>query len=197
MNTPAFTRTNKRTFTKALVLASAAIVMIAGQAQADWSVDFSRRARQSRETDLNAAAKPYGDRAPASANAAPVSPSVSTDVDDSKSKGLFDTVFETGEPIQEIVILNTERGFVPSTVRVRKNGRYKVTVVNVNEKEKNVSFILDGFSEHHATYYGKTKTFMLEPKKDGVFSYQSPETAAEGKLVVFNPQATIRIPASE
>jgi hypothetical protein len=73
--------------------------------------------------------------------------------------------------------------------------------VNVNEKEKNVSFILDGFSEHHATYYGKIKSFRLEPKKEGVYSFQSPETSAEGKLVVFSPQmalpASVRGPASE
>lgn len=199
MNTLAFTRMTKRIFTKASLVGTLAVLIVAAQARAEWAVDFSRRTRASRETDLNEVAKARGsmERGPASTEAATVvSPSVSTD-DDQKSKGLFETVFETGEPIQEIVILNTEKGFVPSTVRVRKNGRYKVTVVNVNEKEKNVSFILDGFSEHHATYYGKTKTFLLEPKKDGVFSYQSPETAAEGKLVVFNPQATIRVPASE
>lgn len=196
MNTPAFTRMTKQIFTKTLVL-SAAVIVVGSSAHAEWTVDFSRRTRASRENELNDAAKARAayDRAPASA--APVSPSVSVAEENQKSKGVFETIFETGEPIQEIVILNTEKGFVPSTVRVRKNGRYKVTVVNVNEKEKNVSFILDGFSEHHATYYGKTKTFLLEPKKDGVYSYQSPETAAEGKLVVFNPQATIRVPASE
>ncbi len=198
MNTPAFTRMTKRNFTKVSLVASVALMMLAigSQAHAEWTVDFSRRARSSREVDLNEAAKATRGPASEAAQGQPISPSTTAEVDEAK-KGVFDTIFETGEPIQEIVILNTEKGFVPSTVRVRKNGRYKVTVVNVNEKEKNVSFILDGFSEHHATYYGKTKTFMLEPKKDGVFSYQSPETAAEGKLVVFNPQATIRIPASE
>lgn len=195
MNTQVFTRTTKRNFTK-LALVAVLVGLGAAQAHAEWTVDFSRRARSSRETDLNEAAKPL--RGPASTQeAAPASPSVTTSAPEEDKKGVFDTIFETGEPIQEIVILNTEKGFVPSTIRVRKNGRYKITVVNVNEKEKNVSFILDGFSEHHATFYGKTKTFMLEPKKDGVYSYQSPETAAEGKLVVFNPQATIRVPASE
>ena len=50
---------------------------------------------------------------------------------------------------------------------------------------------------HHATYYGKIKTFMLEPKKEGAYSFESPETSAEGKLVVFNPQASFRAPASD
>jgi hypothetical protein len=103
-----------------------------------------------------------------------------------------------GEPVQDIVIMNTDHGFVPSTVRVRRDNRYKIHIVNVNEKEKNVSFILDAFSEHHATYYGKIQSFFLEPKKDGVFSFQSPETSAEGKLVVLSTgAANARGPASD
>jgi hypothetical protein len=110
-----------------------------------------------------------------------------------------DKIFDAGEPTQDIVILNTERGFVPNTIRVRKDGRYLIHVVNVNEKEKNVSFILDGFSEHHATFFGKVKTFRLEPRREGVFSFMSPETAVEGKFIVFSsgPQApSVRMPAT-
>ncbi len=100
------------------------------------------------------------------------------------------------EPGQELVILQTEKGFVPDTVRMRKDARYTVHIVNVNEKEKNVSFILDAFSEHHATYFGKVRTFTLEPKKDGVYSFQSPETAAEGRLIVYTQEPQVREPAS-
>ena len=192
MNTPSFTRIKNR-FIKFALFALFSIVTV--RAHADWSVDFSRRTKATRENDLHDAGQGTGDRAPASVRAAAPDASAGETVDQ-KSKGLFDTIFDAGEPVQEIVILNTEKGFIPSTVRVRKNGRYKIHVVNVNEKEKNVSFILDGFSEHHATYYGKIKTFDLEPKKDGVFSFQSPETAAEGKLVVFNPQVSVRAPSS-
>lgn|GEM_PF-1042494 len=103
---------------------------------------------------------------------------------------------QVSEPGQEIVILQTEKGFVPDTVRMRKDARYTVHVVNVNEKEKNVSFILDAFSEHHATYFGKVRTFTLEPKKDGVYSFQSPETAAEGRLIVYTQEPQVREPAS-
>ena len=74
-----------------------------------------------------------------------------------------------------------------------------VHVVNVNEKEKNVSFILDGFSEHHATFFGKVKTFKLEPRKEGVYSFMSPETAVEGRFIVFTsgPQAPgVRLPST-
>jgi hypothetical protein len=210
VNTPIFTCV--RNFTKMLSLSSPAwrftvtalIALSSVQAaRADWTIDFSRRASKTREQDLNTAARPSEGRAPASVRASDgdgsgdfVAPTEVTTTAPPK-KGVFDTLFDAGEPMQELVILHTEKGFVPAIVRVRKGGRYKVSVVNVNEREKNVSFILDGFSEHHATYYGKVKTFTLEPKKEGTYSFQSPETSSEGKLVVFNPQVTLRAPASE
>jgi hypothetical protein len=181
-------------------------LIVAQSASADWNIDFSRRTKSNRDQDLSTTQAAAGDdRAPASVRAhdTGVGANPSTDPgsglteNQQQGKGLFDTIFDAGEPVQEIVILNTEHGFVPGMVRVRKGGRYKISVVNVNEKEKNVSFILDGFSEHHATYYGKVKTFMLEPKKEGIYSFISPETAAEGKLTVFNPQVSVRAPASE
>jgi hypothetical protein len=171
-------------------------ILFAHTASADWNVDFSRRAHSVREQDMN-----DFKRGPASVENSTSKPtSVHQDVINDKpteDKGLLGSLFDAGQPVQEIVILNTEKGFIPKTVNVRKDGRYKIHVVNVNEKEKNVSFILEGFSEFHATAYGQVKSFMLEPKKDGVFSFQSPETAAEGRLVVFNPQITIRNPAAE
>lgn len=200
MNSQDFTSVN--TYTKCILLI--AVIVTSPIANADWSVDFSRRTKAIRDSDLldgrsrrwdeTAAtdARESGDREPASV------PTAVTELVPAKTetKGIFDTLFDAGEPVQDIVIMQTEKGFVPATVRVRKNGRYKIHVVNVNEKEKNVSFILDGFSEHHATYYGKIKTFELEPKKEGAFSFQSPETSAEGKLVVFNPEISIRTPAA-
>lgn len=204
MNTLIITRAKIYTKIAAVFIATSFITVTV---HAEWTVDFSRRSKAMRETELSGAASAAEngfpvDRQPASVQAASVPSNTVIPAEDigkkeDSSKGIFDTVFDAGEPVQEIVILNTEKGFVPSTVRVRKNGRYKISIVNVNEKEKNVSFILDGFSEHHATYFGKVKTFALEPKKDGVFSFQSPETAAEGKLVVFNPQISVRAPASD
>lgn len=194
MNTPNFTRVNK-SFTKSLVrtslLAAALLTVVSSTASAEWNVDFSRRSRAVRETDLSDVGEDVPLRGPAS-----VVPTENIGKKEEAPKGVFDTIFDSGEPVQEIVIMNTEKGFVPSTVRVRVGGRYKVSIVNVNEKEKNVSFILDGFSEHHSTYYGKVKTFSLEPKKDGLFSFVSPETASEGRLIVFNPQVTLRAPAA-
>ena len=78
---------------------------------------------------------------------------------------------------------------------MRKDAAYTLYVVNVNSKEKNVSFMLDAFSEHHAIFYGHIKSFQITPKKDGVFSFQSPETGAEGRMVVFAP-AEVRQPAA-
>lgn len=171
-------------------------LLISGQARAEWKVDFSRRSQNSREAEVSRAAQSSpsaesrGDSRGASRGPASevVAPDVTSRDEADKKRGIFDVLFDAGEPVQEIVVLHTEKGFVPSTIRVRKNGRYKIHVVNVNEKEKNVSFILDGFSEHHATYFGKIKTFTLEPRKEGAFSFVSPETSAEGHLVVFNSQ---------
>jgi hypothetical protein len=171
------------------------------EARAQWTVDFSRRSKGVANADLRAAGQI---RAESQGSMSGHAGSESVGLADSASKsstassrGLIDALFDGGEPVQEIVILNTDKGFVPSTVRVRKNGRYRIHVVNVNDREKNVSFILDGFSEHHATYFGKIKSFTLEAKKEGVFSFLSPETSAEGRLVVFNPQVSIREPATE
>lgn len=215
MNTPTFTAVKPSTDMQrpsrvlgyglwlSLMIAMIAMWPSLNVARADWDIDFSRRASKTREADLNSAAKSPNSRTPASARApAPAAESAAqSDITEATvpvaKRGVFEALFDAGEPIQDLVILHTEKGFVPATVRVRKGGRYRISVVNVNEKEKNVSFILDGFSEHHATYYGKIKTFMLEPKKEGAYSFQSPETSSEGKLIVFSPQATVRAPASE
>ena len=108
-------------------------------------------------------------------------------VDESQKKqdetaGFFDSV----DPTQDIVIMNTEKGFVPETIRLKKGHNYKIFVVNVNDKEKNTSFVLDAFSEHHATFFGKQKSFTVSPKVDGIFSFQCPETAMQGRVIVFS-----------
>ncbi len=90
---------------------------------------------------------------------------------------------------QEVVIMNTDHGFVPSNVRFRKNMHYLIHVVNVNKQNKNVSFMLDAFNQHHSTFYGDTKTFKLDPEKEGVFEFQCPETNSSGKMVVYGPSS--------
>lgn len=174
------------------------VSVTASVADAQWSVDLSRRTQQMRKQELNRA--PAALRKAAESDSVQVVDPASVPTESKEPERSFvDKIFDAGEPTQDIVILNTERGFVPNTIRVRKDGRYMVHVVNVNEKEKNVSFILDGFSEHHATFFGKVKTFRLEPRREGVFSFMSPETAVEGKFIVFSsgPQApTVRMPAT-
>ncbi|MCB0357729.1 MAG: cupredoxin domain-containing protein [Bdellovibrionales bacterium] len=146
---------------------------------ADWTVDFSRRNKEIRKKDYE-----------------------QTEATKPEKEGFFDFITTSTEPVQELVILNTDRGFVPSTVRAREGVPYRIHVVNVNEKDKNVSFVLDAFSEHHATYFGKIKTFMINPQKEGVFTFQSPETSAQGRLVVYPAKGSLghletRTPASE
>ncbi|MFK8138622.1 MAG: hypothetical protein AB8E15_09705 [Bdellovibrionales bacterium] len=153
-----------------------------------WSIDLSRRRKelQRSEASIPMVTKKQGD--------------------------FLKKVFPV-HPRQEIVILNTESGFVPDTVRVKKGGKYKVHVVNINKENKNVSFIMDDFGEHHGTFFGKVKSFEIDAKNIGVFSYQCPETAFDGRFVVMSdktipkPQklpsptelgsTTLRTPASE
>lgn len=169
------------TFTRAKLFTSVlAVILLPTLAFAEWNVDFSRRFQKTKSQDL---------REPASQEL-PVEVPQST-------PSFVDSVFQTSDVDQEIVVLNTEKGFVPGTVRVKKGLNYQIHVVNVNDKEKNVSFVLDSFSEHHATFYGKIKTFMIRPQKEGVFRFVSPETAAQGKLVVYPGSEAVRLPASK
>lgn len=115
---------------------------------------------------------------------------------DQSKDGFFD-LFTSSEPTQELVILNTDHGFVPSKVSLKKGAKYTIHVVNVNEKNKNVSFILDSFSEHHATYFGKAKSFTISPAQEGIYSFQCPETSAEGRLVIFSAEPQQRAISSE
>lgn len=144
-----------------------------------WEVDFSRR-----QVDFNRVKNE--DRLPAS-------------IQEDQSSSILNKVFDSVEPAQDIVIMNTDKGFVPDTVRLKKGNNYRIHVVNVNGKEKNVSFVLDAFSEHHNTVYGEQKMFYVTPKTDGIFSYLCPETAVQGKFIIYsdtNTNVAVRKPAS-
>ncbi|MBV2168376.1 MAG: cupredoxin domain-containing protein [Bdellovibrio sp.] len=142
-----------------------------------WEVDFSRR-----QVEFNRVKNE--DRLPAS-------------IQEDQSVSILSKVFESVEPTQDIVIMNTDKGFVPDTVRLKKGSNYRIHVVNVNGKEKNVSFVLDAFSEHHNTVFGEQKTFYVTPKTDGIFSYQCPETAVQGKFIIYSDAGSAdRKPAS-
>ncbi len=141
-----------------------------------WEVDLSRR-----QGDL----QKVKTRGPASVV-----------TENQKKDSMFAGIFTSLDPAQEIVIMNTEKGFVPETIQLKAGQAYKIHVVNVNEAAKNVSFVFDAFSEHHGTFYGQPKTFQISPKIEGVFSFQCPETAKQGRVVVA-PNAEGRRPASE
>ncbi|MGE4132431.1 MAG: cupredoxin domain-containing protein [Bdellovibrionales bacterium] len=174
-----------RIITHAKLFISISTLLLVLPALAEWKVDFSRRSSATREKDI---------REPASTGELPVSVEVAPE---NQRPGFFESLFQSSDVAQEIVVLNTDKGFVPSTIRVKKGLNYEIHVVNVNEKEKNVSFVMDSFSEHHATYYGKIKTFVIRPQKEGVFRFVSPETSAQGKLVVYPAGKESRQPASE
>lgn len=101
-----------------------------------------------------------------------------------KELSLFETVFESTGPTQEIVIMNTDKGFVPETIKLKKGNNYKFHIVNVNEKNKNISFSFEAFSEYHNTLFGKPKTFQINPKLEGIFSFNCPETEVKGKVII-------------
>ena len=183
MSTP--TTTRAKLYTR---LVFCAVTFSAATARGEWTVDFSRRTPAPRiETSS---------RGPASVDDA-ASDLITTPVA-KIDQGFFANVWTSGDVAQDIVIMNTDKGFVPSTVRVKSGLNYQIHVVNVNEAERNVSFVMDGFREHHGTFYGKVKTFVIHPQKEGVYSFNSPETAAQGSLVVM-PAAGVdlRRPAAE
>lgn len=143
-----------------------------------WEVDMSRRQKELKSI-----------RTPASIE------DFSQSAEKPGSSLLGNSVFQATEPSQDIVILNTDRGFVPETIRLKKGNSYRFYVVNVNDKEKNTSFILDAFSEHHSTFFGRKASFLVSPKVEGVFSFQCPETSAQGRITVFSDSE--RKPASK
>lgn len=194
MSTPIITRAKHFIKLALRSLALVAPVVAVMAAHAEWKVDFSRRQELTRRLDL---------RAPASSSEMPQvvdrpggGQMISVDPPKYEQPTVLETLFESKDIAQEIVVLHTEKGFIPSNVQVKKGLTYKIDVVNVNEKEKNVSFVLEAFSEHHATYYGQIKSFLIRPQKEGVYRFVSPETAAQGKLVVYPGGLENRVPAS-
>lgn len=206
-------------YSKNLLIATVAILGIvattvfSSAASAEWKIDLSRRQKEMRQSDMNAGSRETTseattvERSPASTQPMfadglqpdPAPPTKWPTPELPKAQTPQASNVDVSEPVNEIVIMNTAKGFVPSTIRLRRDVKYQVHVVNVNEKEKNISFVLDGFSEHQATYYGKIKSFYLQPTREGVYSFNCPETSVEGRLVVFAPPGAtnLRTPASD
>lgn len=134
--------------------------LLSAEALGDWKVDFSRRQQDIRQKE------------------------VQEPVYQAKEKTLFDMVTQRQAPIEDLVIVNTEKGFLPSRVSLKKNQRYRVHVININREQKNLSFMMDAFSQHHGTYFGDKVVFEIEPRKQGLFDFHCPETAARGQIVI-------------
>lgn len=177
---------NLQTFTREIRFISivlGTLLALSSLASAEWTVDFSRRSEQMGKKEY-------------------VAPDASHRVE---APGVIESLFQQVVPTEEIVILNTENGFLPSTIRLREGVQYRFVIVNINDKAKNVSFVLDAFAEHHATFYGQMKSFYVNPKKSGIFTFVSPETSAKGRVVVQGitprtdemPELEIRTPASQ
>ena len=146
------------------------------KSHAGWSIDLTRR-----QVDFN---RITDQRMPASQLK---QPPVATSGMANPSNEVVEAIKNIVNPIvpsQDIVIVQNENGFVPSTIQLKKDEVYQIYILNLNSKEKNTSFLLESFDQSHATFFGVMKSFKINPKMDGVFSYQSPETGAEGKIVV-------------
>ncbi len=137
---------------------------------ADWKIDFSRRQQDMVELEKQ------------------------KQIYEKEEKSVLDMVTDRQAPMQDPVIINTEKGFYPDRIQVKRDQRYRVHVVNVNQDKKNLSFMLDAFSEHHGTYFGEQIVFEIEPRKEGLFDFQCPETKAKGKFVVFTSDEAIESP---
>lgn len=142
-----------------------------------WEVDMSRR-----KDDFQ---RMQNIRMPASVVS--VDPTINKENEDKASTEIIEAIkraVSVVEPAKDIVIAQTESGFVPDTINLQKGQVYQIHIVNLNSKEKNVSFLMDSFSQSHNTVFGNMKTFKINPNVEGVFSYQSPETGASGKIIV-------------
>ncbi len=176
---------NIRLFFKVFLFTTCFLMHVKVRAE-DWSIDLSRR-----QTDFS---KIQNVRMPAS-NAQPFLESAPTKKNDSDILQAIQASVNPTAPSQDIVIIQNENGFVPDQLNLKKGEVYQIHIVNLNTKEKNVSFLMDSFSQSHNTVFGVTKTFKIQPQVEGVFSYQSPETGVAGKVIVVSEG--LRKPASK
>lgn len=137
---------------------------------ADWSIDFSRRQKDLIELERQ------------------------REIFKEEKKTILDMVTDRQEAMQDLVIINTQEGFQPKKIQVKRDQRYRIHVVNVNKQHKNISFMMDAFSQHHGTYFGDEVVFEIEPRKEGLFDFQCPETTARGQLIVYASDTPISSP---
>ena len=115
-------------------------------AVAEWKVDFSRRRKEIKERE-NLHSRSYRrSQLPSSRQGKRGIASLDdkfTVVPKKEEAPFLEGILERQAPAQEIVIMHTKDGFFPANVQIYKDRRYKVHVVNVHQKSKNVSFMMD------------------------------------------------------
>ncbi len=154
---------DEKKFTKLFIIL-AATLFTAGSF-AEWKIDLSRRAK-------HIGVQKYIEVIPKE-----------------EKKEVFKYYHSNKHPIQELVIMQTAKGFVPESVSLRAGVQYRVYLVNVDKSVKNSSFILPKFSQYHSMYFGNAKSFIIHPQEEGVFKFESPETQNIGKIIVHtNPK---------
>ncbi len=156
-------------------------------AKAGWSIDLTRR-----QVDFD---RITDQRMPASDVKQTATTTTSTLSPSNEVVNAIKNMVNPITPTQEIVIVQNENGFVPNVIQLKKDEVYQIYILNLSSKEKNTSFVLDSFDQTHSTFFGVMKSFKINPKMEGVFSYQSPETGSEGKIVVVD--TVLRKPASQ
>jgi hypothetical protein len=127
------------------ILSTASILILSLVVQA-WEIDFSRRTTETNSIASETLPWPSSQRLN----------------DDFLSESPLKQMFTSIDVGQTISLLHTEEGFIPNTLRLKKDNAYKLYVVNVNEKFKNVSFILDSFGQSFGIYFGKTRTSKIK-----------------------------------
>lgn len=95
-------------------------------------------------------------------------------------------VFETPRPSQEVVLIHTSTGFVPSQIVIDTTRNYELHVVNVSDTVKTASFFIDHFGVQKGMPYASVQKVQLRPKQAGKFSIFSPETNFEAQLIVLD-----------
>ena len=146
------------------------VALFVGLPAEGWDVDFSRRAKQTENKMVEELRWPSGMKT----------------AEELFADRPMNEIFQSVEPAQSIVVLNTDNGFIPDTIRLRKDANYKIFIANVNSQFKNASFILDSFGQTHGTFFGQPKSFDLIAKATGVFTFLCPETGAQGKFIVIS-----------
>jgi hypothetical protein len=157
---------------KLLAFVSASFIHVVVRA---WDIDLSRRTKDIQKVEGPGRLK------------------LNTPKEKSWARGLSQ-VFES---TQDIVVMHTENGFVPETIRLKRGQPYRMHVVNVNSQQKNTSFVLESFSEHHGMYFGQELSFQIAPQQEGVFTFFSPETDKQGRIVVVGESPTRKLATEE